>query len=299
VDTCTVNPKMGIAHRLPRLVSSPTAPRKVAVIGGGPAGMKAAITAAERGHQVDLYEKNDYLGGQLKIMDYVSFKWTFKEFKDYLVRQVDRQGIHIHLRTRATPELIREKGYDAVLVAPGSEAIVPDIPGAVKGKVLTPLFAHGNPTLGKNIVVIGGDQIGTETGMHLAEKGHRVTVLATETGIAEATETIVPFDASEFYLSSVRWAPLGDAFRFTAGASVKGISNGKVTYLDAGGKEKSVPADSIIVSEGRTPRLAEAMAFVGAAKRFAVIGDCDAGSGVVRKGIRKAMRSAFAAASAI
>jgi 2,4-dienoyl-CoA reductase-like NADH-dependent reductase (Old Yellow Enzyme family)/thioredoxin reductase len=299
VDACTVNPKMGISHRLPRLIDTPAGAKKVAVIGGGPAGMKAAITAAERGHRVDLYEKNDYLGGQLRVMDYVSFKWTFKEFKDYLVQQVDRQGVNVHLRTRATPEMIRAKGYDAVLVAPGSEAIIPDIPGAVKSKVLTPLFAHGNPTLGKNIVVIGGDQIGTETGMHLAEEGHQVTVLAMETGISEATETIVPFDASEFYLSSVRWAPLGDAFRYVVGASVRKISNGKVIYQNAVGKEESIRADSIIVSEGRKPRLTEAMRFAGTAKRFVVIGDCDAKSGVVRKGIRKAMRSAFAAAAGI
>jgi 2,4-dienoyl-CoA reductase-like NADH-dependent reductase (Old Yellow Enzyme family)/thioredoxin reductase len=299
VDGCTVNPKMGIAHRLPRLIDAPGVSKKVAVIGGGPAGMKAAIIAAERGHRVDLYEKNDYLGGQLKVMDHVPFKWTFKELKDYLVRQLEKHGINVHLRTKTTPEMIRAKGYDAVLAALGSAPIVPDISGARKGKVLAPIFAHGNPTLGKNVVVIGGDQIGTETGMYLAEKGHRVTVLAKDTGIAEATETVIPFDASEFYLSSVRWAHLGDAFSYLTGASVKSISGGKVIYQDAEGKEKSVQADSIIASDGRKPRLAEAMKFADTAAWFRVIGDCDAKSGVVRKGIRKSMRSAFAAASAI
>jgi 2,4-dienoyl-CoA reductase-like NADH-dependent reductase (Old Yellow Enzyme family)/thioredoxin reductase len=299
LDGCTVNPKMGIAHRLPRLIDPPAVSRKVAVIGGGPAGMKAAITASERGHRVDLYEKNDYLGGQLKIMDYVSFKWTFKEFKDYLVRQVKKSGIEVHLSTHATPEMIKAKRYDAVLVALGSEPIIPDISGATRSNLLAPVFAHGNKALGKNIVVIGGDQIGTETGMHLVEAGRRVTVLAIEKSITEATQTIKPFDSSEFYLSSSRWEPLGDTFSYITEITIKGISEKKVIYMDARGNEKSIQADSVIVSAGRKPRLDEAMEFAGSARRFLIIGDCDAQSDVVRKGIRKAIRSAFAAASKI
>ena len=62
------------------------------MIGGGPAGMKAAITAAERGHKVTLYEKSDALGGLLRHTDFTQWKWTYKDFKDYLVRQTIRQG---------------------------------------------------------------------------------------------------------------------------------------------------------------------------------------------------------------
>jgi 2,4-dienoyl-CoA reductase-like NADH-dependent reductase (Old Yellow Enzyme family)/thioredoxin reductase len=299
VAGCTVNPKMGIAHRLPLLIDAPAAPRKVAVIGGGPAGMKAAITAAERGHQVTLYEKTESLGGQLKVMDYVSFKWTFKEFKDHLVRQVEKSGITVHLRTKATPKMLRKEGYDVVLAALGSTPNMPEISGATQRNVIAPLYAHGNKTLGKNVVIIGGDQIGTETGMYLASEGHRVTVLAGETGTAEATETVTPFDASEFYLTSTRWAFLGDAFRYIVGAEVKEIAGDAVVYLDADGKEQRLAADNIIVSQGRNPRLTEAMTFSTAAGRFGAVGDCNARGGIVRKGIRKAMRSAFAAASEI
>jgi pyruvate/2-oxoglutarate dehydrogenase complex dihydrolipoamide dehydrogenase (E3) component len=290
---------MGIAHRLPRIIAPPAVSRKVAVIGGGPAGMKAAITAAERGHQVDLYEKNDNLGGQLKVMDYISFKWTFKEFKDYLIRQVNKHGIAVHLLTKATPEMIKANGYDAVLVALGSEPVIPDIPGAVRNNILVPIFAHGNKTLGQNIVVIGGDQIGTETGMHLAEKGHIVTVLEKEAGVAEATRTVTPPDACELYLSSIRWKPLGNSFSYITGATIKNMSNGRITYLDAEGNDQSIRADNLIVSAGRKPRREEAMTFSGSAKRFIIIGDCNIQADVVRKGIRKAIRSAFAAASAL
>jgi NADPH-dependent 2,4-dienoyl-CoA reductase/sulfur reductase-like enzyme len=287
---------MGIAHRIPKMVDAPVISRNIAVIGGGPAGMKAAVIAAERGHKVTLYEKNGYLGGQLKTMDYVSFKWPFKDFKDYLVRQVEKYGIDVYLNTRATPEIIRAKAYDAVLVALGSEPIIPDIPVVKTGNVLAPIFAHGNKTLGKKIVIIGGDQIGTETGMHLAEEGHMVTVLATETGLSEATKTIIPFDSKEFYLSSVRWEPLGDAFSYITGITVKAASEGEVVYRDTKGDEKSVRADSVIVSAGRRPRQEEAMKFAGSAKRFFIIGDCSL-KGDVRKGIRESQRTAFAAAS--
>ena len=71
---CSVNPKIGIAHRVDRMIEAPAASKKVAVIGGGPAGMKAAIMAAERGHKVTLYEKNDSLGGQLRHTDFASFQ---------------------------------------------------------------------------------------------------------------------------------------------------------------------------------------------------------------------------------
>lgn len=293
ITFCTVNPEMGIEHRISRLIDAPEVSRKVAVIGGGPAGMKAAVTAVERGHKVTLYERTDSLGGQLKHTDYVSFKWGYKDFKDYLIRQVKKSGIEVLLNTRATPEMIRKKGYDAVIVALGAEPIIPDIPGAKAGNVLAPIFAYGNNTLGRNVVVIGGEQIGTETGMHLAEKGHNVTVLTREKNLANDSNTI--------YLYSARWKPL-KTFNYITEATATGVSEGKVTYRDAKGDEKTIYADSVVVYAGRRPRQEEAMRFAGSAKMFFIIGDCG-GEGdlveLIRGNVRKSIRSAFAAASKI
>ena len=286
---CTVNPKMGIAHKVERMVDVPAVSRKVAVIGGGPAGMKAAITAVERGHKVTLYEKNDFLGGQLRHADFASFKWPLRKFKDYLIRQTYKAGVEVLLKTRATPEMIKAKGYDAVLAAVGADPVIPDIPGAKGSNVLAPIFVYGNETLGKNVVVIGGGkQIGTETGMYLAQNGHKVTVLTEEKSLAT--------DANQVhFIDSLRsaWEAL-DTFSYITEVTATSISERKVFYKDATGAEKSVQADSVVIYAGRKPRQDEALKFYGSADRFFTIGDCRA-----QGDVRIAIRNAFAAASQV
>jgi len=295
VSFCTVNPEFGLAHRINRMIDAPVVSRKVAVIGGGPAGMKAAITAAERGHRVTLYEKNDYLGGQLKHTDYPSFKWSYRDFKDYLVRQVKKSGIEVHLSSNATPEMIRSKGYDVVIAALGAEPVIPEIPGAGAVNVLAPIFAYNNKSLGKNIVVIGGEQIGTETGMYLAERGHNVTVLTADKKLAP--------DANFIHLSSERWeTDRFKTFSFITEATVKNISESKVTYVDSKGSENFLQFDNVVVYAGRKPRQAEALKFFGAAERFFVIGDCNGNGNIVRisdGNLRTSLRTAYGAASQI
>ncbi|MBN1627166.1 MAG: FAD-dependent oxidoreductase [Deltaproteobacteria bacterium] len=296
---CSVNPKMGIAHKVNLMIDAPVVSRKVAVIGGGPAGMKAAITAAERGHRVTLYEKNDFLGGQLKYTDYVSFKWPYKDYKDYLIRQLDRAGVEVRLNTQATPEMIKSKGYDVLLAALGAEQIIPDIPGAKGGNVRSAMFVYGNErALGKNIVVIGGDLIGAETGMHLAEKGHKITVLAEEGTLAPDVSQYVSWDFIRAYES----LEAQGNFSYITGAKATGISDMKVTYVVAGDGIKSINADSVVIYAGRRPRQEEAMRFAGSAGRFFIIGDCSARGDVRRHfeaNLYTSVRSGFAAASEI
>jgi len=288
INFCTVNPKLGIAHKVERMVNVPTLSRKVAVIGGGPGGMKAAIVSAERGHKVTLYEKNDFLGGQLKHTDFASFKWPFRKFKDYLIRQAYKSGVEVLLNTRATPDMIKAKGYDVVLVAIGADPVVPDIPGANGKNVIAPIYVFGNETLGKNVAVIGGKQIGTETGIYLAQKGHKVTVLAEEKSLAT--------DANEIhFIGTLRDAYQSlDTFSFITEVTATRISEGKVFYRDATGAEKSVRADSVVISVGRKPRQDEALKFYDSADRFFTIGDC-----LAEGDVRISIRSAFSVASQI
>ena len=90
--------------------------------------MEAARTAALKGHRVTLYEKSDALGGLLKTIENVSFKWPQKDFKNYLILQINKSHVKVHLNTEATPALLKKQTYDAVLVAVGAEpaALGPD-----------------------------------------------------------------------------------------------------------------------------------------------------------------------------
>jgi 2,4-dienoyl-CoA reductase-like NADH-dependent reductase (Old Yellow Enzyme family)/thioredoxin reductase len=287
LSICSVNPLMGIAHKVDKMIAPLTSSKKVAIIGGGPAGMKAAIVAAGRGHKVTLYEKDDFLGGQLRHADFASFKWPLRNFKDYLARQVAKAGVEVLLGTEATPEIIKAKGYDAVLVAAGAEPNIPDIPGARGGNVWTPISVYGNEkALRERVVVVGGAQIGVETGMYLAENGHKVTVLTRQKKLA--------YDATPIhYIEMFREAWEGlENFSFIVKATTTNISEGKVTYVDAEGREKSIQADSVVVSAGLQPRQDEALRFYGSADRFFIIGDCRSVGNV-----QKCQRSAFAAAS--
>jgi pyruvate/2-oxoglutarate dehydrogenase complex dihydrolipoamide dehydrogenase (E3) component len=122
--------------------------------------------------------------------------------------------------------------------------------------------------------------------MHLAENGHRVTVLTRQKKLA--------YDATPIhYLEMFRdaWEAL-DTFSYITEATTTGISADKVTYTDAEGKEKSLPADSVVVSAGLRPRHDDALQFYGTAERFFVIGDCNSVGNV-----HECMRSAFATAS--
>jgi pyruvate/2-oxoglutarate dehydrogenase complex dihydrolipoamide dehydrogenase (E3) component len=262
--------------------------QKVAVVGGGPAGMKAAITAAERGHKVTIYEKNSFLGGMLHHSDFAPMRWPLREFKDYLIRQVKKNGAEVHLETAATPEMIKVKGFNAVIVAVGAEPVIPRIPGADGENVWDIANVFDNEKkLGKNVVLIGGGEFGAGTGAYLAQMGHKVTVLASG---RELVERAGPHQI-EIMLEAITHL---ENFNYIIGAVTTGISKGEVTYIDAKGANNSVRADDVVIWAGLKSRKDEAMKFYGSAPRFFIVGDCH------RVGdLHSSNRTAFSAASQI
>lgn len=178
--TCTVNPAVGREAELGEGTEQPAAePRRVAVVGGGPAGMEAALTAARRGHDVVLFEAADALGGQVLPAAGVEARRELAELVGYQAAELTRLGVEVRLGTPATADLLGEEGFTAVVVATGSVAREPSIPHTGI-PVLTPqeAVADEGDWTGRSVVVV--DEVGHFPAYLPAEiltdRGARVTV---------------------------------------------------------------------------------------------------------------------------
>ncbi len=305
-SVCAASPDFGRELKTKNMVSPVTRKKKVAVIGGGPAGMQAALTAAERGHTVTLFEKTDYLGGQLRHADYFDFKWPFKNYRLWFIRQLEKKGVEIKLNTEILPDELAVMEFDAVIAATGAKAKVPYIEGMrdTKGnpivKTCHDVIGHESE-LGKNLVMVGCSETGIETACYLAQNGHNVTCLTRQNQLAK--------DASPLHSITIAWikhdketghvymAPYWERFDNLKGiteATTVRVTPNSVTYVDKDGIENTLACDDVVVCGGIEPCIDEAMAYYSAANEFYVVGDAD-GAGDMPCSIR----SGFAAASRI
>jgi len=271
--TCTVNPRAGRELELP-LTMSPVS-RKVAVVGGGPAGLKAAVTAAGRGHSVTLFEKRPFLGGQLNLAAVPPGREEFWTAVEDLESNLDWEEVEVRLETEATAEGLLKEGFDVVVVATGGLPVTPPIPGIDLPHVLQAwdvLEGEEDPR-GRRVVIIGGGAVGAETALYVASMGtisgetlQFLLVSGGETvetlrrlcsrGIKEVTVVEMLPKVCRDVGMSTRWVLMQDlrnlGIRVISNAPARRIEpDGVVVEME--GREEKLPADTVIIAAGTCP----------------------------------------------
>ena len=264
---CSVNPKLGINHKARRMTKPVSVQRRVAIVGGGPAGMRAALFSLERGYDVTLYEATDRLGGQLKLMDHPTFKWPLVRYRNWLISQLEKSDAKIILNTRATKEILETEGYDAVILALGATPKIPPVTGAENAYNIFTVFGNESK-MGKRCVVIGGSESGTEAGLYLAENGHDVMILTRGSTLAPEATPIHYRETIDEYFQS-----LGN-IDYITGASATEVGDGYVKYRTKDGTEHMIECDDVVALGGMGSLSDEAMSMFGVTGETVMIGDC-------------------------
>lgn len=284
---CSGNPKVGREYIIDQFINHNSTPKRVAVIGGGPAGMAAAQYCTERGHKVTLYEKDDKLGGTINFAQYASFKYSLDNYMNYRIGMMKKLNVDVRLGVEATPEMIAAENYDVVMCAIGSSNIILPIPGHDDPRVICAVDAFGNhDKIGQNVVVIGGGEVGCEAALYLAmEHGKNVSIIEMMDRIAATSayaQELALYDRVPKYCQLHLSSP------------VTQITPTQVGYKDPDGVEHFIDADTVIFASGRKALEDQAEKFRDCAPKFFKLGDCLKASNV-----RNANRTAFDAAAQI
>ena len=261
---CAINPRLG-TYVDDKFAKPEATPKRVLVVGGGVAGMQAALTAAERGHEVILCEKKDRLGGVLNTEREMSFKFRVIDYINRQARKVGRAKIDVRLNTEVTPEFAKEINADAIIVCAGAESVTPRIKGIKGSNAKSASLASLVPeVIGKNVVVIGAGFVGLETAIWLAMHGRKVTVV-------EMRDKVDNGNTIHQVAVNVQLEKYG----IPVALSPKALEVTKDGLLTKGpnGKEKLYKANTVVYAAGQKPRWEVADSLMDCAPRVDVIGD--------------------------
>lgn len=279
--SCLVNPRA--CHETELIIEPTTAPKKIAVVGAGPAGLAAATTAASRGHTVTLFDKAAEIGGQFNIAKQIPGKEEFYETLRYFNRQLELTGVEVKLNTAVTADMLNQDGFDEVLVATGITPRKPTIEGIDHPSVLSyiDVIADKKP-VGNRVAIIGAGGIGFDTAEYLTHSGESTSQnipafmrewgidmsLAARGGIEGVTPQPQP-SPREVYLLQRKVSKVGSGLGKTtgwihrAGLTMKNVRmmpscdyqriDDQGLHLLVGDKPTLLEVDSIIICAGQEP----------------------------------------------
>lgn len=264
---CTVNPYLTLEAQEP--LPPISRKKKVMVVGGGPGGMIAALTAAKRGHQVTLYEKSEALGGELVPGSQPPFKSEIGRLLRYWREEVADSQVEVRLNTEVIPDLVRRERLDALVVAVGAAPIMPAIPGIEGQNVMSAVeaFLEPNKVKGKKVIVLGGGDVGCECAVFLAEQGSKVTVV-------EMLE--------ELLLNEEVLSIKVDLLKMLEDEGIEALTDTQVTEIKGNGvalrtndgSERFLEADFVVVAVGMRSLSQVAHQLAGECADVRLVGDC-------------------------
>lgn len=237
---CAVNPLCYAEKDYP--LTPATEEKSLLVIGGGPGGMEAALTAAERGYRVELWEKSPRLGGNLWAAGLPTFKADVLKLIEYMKDQLSRKGVSVRLNKDADAAEIAGAGFDKVILATGSKAFIPPIPGVEKALASSEILL-GKVNPGQKVVVIGGGLVGCETAAYAKENADQVHI------VEVLEDILLTADHSRNNDQHLRDIVAEREIDIIAGARVTAIGDDSIIY-EKDGKKETLPCDQVVIASG-------------------------------------------------
>jgi 2,4-dienoyl-CoA reductase-like NADH-dependent reductase (Old Yellow Enzyme family)/thioredoxin reductase len=264
---CTVNPTTG-RERFVESLRPVSKRRKIVVVGGGPTGIMAALTASTRGHRVTLFEKTNELGGQLLLAAKPPGKEKISWFRDYLLHQINQQGIKVEFGCPVTLETIVQEKPDVVILATGAIPLIPDLPGIKDQSVCTAWeVLEGKKKVGdKMVLIVGGGTVGCETALYLAPNNKKVTIIEMLNDIALDMEFLNRMDL----MSKIQEAKIEVLLE----RKVERIDPNGVVLSNEEKDEEELKADAVVLAMGAVPVDDLAKGLEDKVEEIHVVGDC-------------------------